>query len=117
MKSRLTIALLALTLAGPVLAQTPAGADLFADRCESCHYPAGGGPGPSLTGVVGRKAASVDGFDYSAALKASTLVWTSANLDQFLTDPAKMVPGTAMPIHVPDAADRAAIIAYLASGK
>ena len=55
------------------------------------------------------------GFAYSPALKASTLVWTTANLDQFLADPAKTVPGTAMPIKVPDAAQRAALISYLAT--
>ena len=93
------------------------GADLFGDRCSFCHLDGPGGQGPSLTGVVGRKAGSAADFGYSPALKAWGLVWTPENLDKFLTDPGAMVPGTAMPIHVPDAATRQAIIGYLATKK
>jgi len=100
-----------------VLAQTSGGADLFEDRCVGCHFASGGGQGPPLTGVVGRKAGSVAGFAYTPAMKASGLVWTAANLDRFLADPAKLVPGTSMPIQVPDAAQRAAILNYLATGR
>lgn len=92
-----------------------AGEDLYLDRCVFCHVPEGGGQGPSLIGVQGRKAASAPGFAYSAALKASGLTWTAVDLDRFLADPAVAVPGTAMPIKVPDARQRADIIAYLAA--
>jgi cytochrome c len=74
--------------------------------------------GPSLVGVYGRKAASLPGYDYSAALKASGLVWNAANLDAWLTDPSKLVPGTKMAftgIATPDL--RADVIAYLATLK
>ena len=94
-----------------------AGAALFEDRCAICHTAMGGGQGPSLVGVVGRKAASAKGFAYSAALKASVLSWTAANLDVFLTNPGKAVPGTAMPIRVSDATQRADLIAYFAEPK
>jgi cytochrome c len=104
-----------LALAPRAVAQGESGSDLFEDRCAGCHFPAGGGQGPNLSGIVGHKAGSVAGFTYTAALKDSGLVWTSANLDRFLTDPGKLVPGTAMPIHVPDAAQRQAIISYLAT--
>jgi cytochrome c len=92
-----------------------AGEDLYLDRCVFCHVPEGGGQGPSLTGVYGRKAASAPGFAYSAALRASGLTWTAPELDRFLANPAAAVPGTAMPISVPDARQRADIIAYLAA--
>jgi len=91
------------------------GADAFADRCSLCHLPEGGGEGPSLKGVVGRKAGSLPGFAYTPALAASGLTWTKAELDRFLTDPGKLVPGTAMGVRVEDAKIRAAIIDYLST--
>lgn len=121
MKLRMMAALAVSVLATKAMAQAsatpPSGADLFGDRCSFCHLDGPGGQGPSLTGVVGRKAGTVAGFDYSPALKASGLIWTPENLDKFISDPGAMVPGTAMPIHVPDAATRQAIIGYLATKK
>ncbi len=117
MKIACVVSLLALASAQRVAAQPQSGSDLFEDRCAGCHVPAGGGQGPSLTGVVGRKAGTATGFDYTAALKASGIVWSKASLDTFLADPGKMVPGTAMPVHIPDAGQRAAIIGYLANGR
>ena len=112
---------IAFATAVAALEQTPAhgdaaaGEDLFMDRCAMCHVAAGGGQGPSLTGVYGRKAGSVPGFAYSPALKASNLTWTSQTLDRFLSDPSSAVPGTGMPIKVPDSKIRADIIAYFAA--
>ncbi len=102
----------ALPAAGPA----PDGAALFRQRCASCHNMAPGARavlGPSLVGVVNRKAASTQ-FNYSPALKASNLTWTRANLDRFLTGPGRMVPGTRMVISVSDAQQRAALLNYLA---
>jgi cytochrome c2 len=92
-----------------------AGEDLFLDRCAMCHVAEGGGQGPSLKGVYGRKAASAPGFAYSAALKASGVTWTAPQLDRFLTNPGAAIPGTAMPITVPDPKQRADLIAYFAA--
>lgn len=66
--------------------------------CQSCHatQPGRNGIGPSLAGMVGRKAASVEGFSYSPALRAANLTWDRATLDQWLAGPMKMVPGTRM---------------------
>lgn len=103
---------------GPAAARSgdaAAGQDLFLDRCVTCHIPEGGGQGPSLKGVYGRPAASVEGFAYSAALKASGLTWTGPALDRFLTDPGAAVPGTAMPIRITDAGQRADLISYFKS--
>jgi len=72
--------------------------------------------GPSLAGVVGRKAGSTQ-FNYSAALKDSNLTWTKPNLDRFLTAPMRMVPGTRMAVTLPDAAQRRALIQYLETRK
>ena len=78
-----TLEALAQTTPGPSAGDAAAGQDLFLDRCAMCHIAEGGGQGPSLQGVYGRKAASAPGFAYSAALKASGLDWTPANLSSF----------------------------------
>ena len=95
------------------------GSRLSAPSAACCHQggpgDGEGGQGPNLNGVVGRKAGSFPGFPYTPALKSSGHVWTQANLDRFLTDPSKAVPGTAMPVSVPDTKTRQDLIAYLAT--
>jgi cytochrome c len=94
----------------------PNGETIFRQRCQNCHSADAhrAAPlGPNLAGVVGRKAAST-AFKYSPALQRSGITWTRANLDRFLTAPVRMVPGTRMVISLPDPAQRAAVIDYLA---
>jgi cytochrome c len=93
------------------------GADVFNDRCTDCHTLGATSQGPDLVGVVGRPAASLPGYPYTSALKASGLTWTPANLDLFLAGPRKLVPGTAMDATVPTADERRDLIAYLAAAK
>lgn len=88
---------------------------VFEDRCTACHVLGGVGQGPDLVGVVGRKAGSLPGFNYSAALKTSGLVWTQPELDRFLSGPTKLVPGTQMRSVISDPGERHDLIAYLAS--
>jgi len=93
------------------------GAALFAQRCMACHSAEPGQisyTGPNLAGVVGRPAASTQ-FRYSPALRNSGLTWTPEELDAFLASPLAKVPGTSMYISLPDAAQRQAVIAYLAT--
>lgn len=119
----LPFALLAgLSLTAPAAAQdVAAGATAFQGQCGVCHSadkPAKNKIGPSLLGVVGRKAGTVAGFNYSSAMKAYGQAWGAANLDAFLTAPSKAVPGTNMTfVGVKDAAKRANIIAYLKARK
>lgn len=86
-------------------------------QCRACHelQPTGAAlVGPHLGGLFGRKAASVAGFGYSAALSAQDFTWDRGRLGQWLTSPGKMVPGNAMAFAgVASEADRAALIAYL----
>ncbi|MFP5078018.1 c-type cytochrome [Rhizobium sp. YIM 134829] len=69
--------------------------------CSNCHVAVGDRTvfGPSLQGVVGRRAGSLPGFRYSEAMKAAGdqgLVWTEADLSAFLSNPKRKVPGTSM---------------------
>ena len=95
------------------------GSGIFQSQCAMCHgvTPGANGIGPSLAGVYGKPAASVAaGYEYSPALKGANLTWNDATLDNFLTAPQSAVPGTKMPYAgLPDAADRADVIAYLAT--
>ncbi len=86
------------------------------EECASCHSTATGqnGVGPSLHGVIGRKAGELPDFRYSPAMKRSGMSWTAKALDDFVADPQKLVPGNRMPFAgMSDAADRADLLAYL----
>jgi glucose/arabinose dehydrogenase len=102
-------------------AATASGQTYFERNCASCHTAdagMGSRAGPGLFNVVGRKAAGVPGFNYTDALSkagAAGKTWTREELDVFLRDPSKDVPGTAMPIGIADAKQRAAVIDYLAA--
>lgn len=89
------------------------GAALFAEHCAACHALNDNRIGPMLGGVVNRPAASVPGFEYSAALRQAGLRWTPEALNRWLSDPKQVVPGTKMPLSTPDATVRRDIIAYL----
>jgi cytochrome c len=94
----------------------PARGELRFVDCAACHAPQPGvaNVGPSLQGVFGRKAAALADFRYSPALKRSGITWTPETLDTFLADPQKAVPNNRMPYAgMPDAADRADLIAFL----
>lgn len=85
-------------------------------QCKTCHVKEAGQNrvGPSLAGIVGRAAGTVEGFNYSPANKNSGITWTPEKLFQYLEKPARVVPGTKMVFAgIPDAQKRADLIAYL----
>jgi cytochrome c len=95
-------------------APDPAHGEQVYARCLACHALASDRVGPRHCGLLGRRAGSVPGFNYSPAMKNSNLTWDEKTLDRFLAKPMKVVPGTAMTYDgVPDAKDRADLIAYL----
>ncbi|TWI28291.1 c-type cytochrome [Mesorhizobium tianshanense] len=104
-----------LLLPAAAFAQQVEGERLFRQRCGTCHSlePGQNRVGPHLSSVIGRTAGSVEGGRYSAALRESGIVWEGGILDAFLAAPRQAVPGTSMTVGVPNAAQRAAIIAYL----
>lgn len=88
------------------------GAKIYHD-CTICHSLDKNGIGPSHRNVFGRVAGSVPNYNYSAALKASNIVWNETTLDQWLANPQALVPGTKMIFSVSNAQDRADVIAFL----
>ena len=90
-----------------------AGEGLYA-RCAACHALAYDRVGPRHCGLLGRRAGSIEGFEYSAAMKKSGVVWNAKTLDGFIADPLKAVPGTTMTYAgVKDPKERADLLAYL----
>ncbi|CAM4234635.1 Cytochrome c, class I [Novosphingobium lubricantis] len=109
-------ALSGVALAAPAKGDPVLGKKVFM-RCVACHAvtaKSGFKMGPHLEGVIGRKSGSVATFKYSAAMKKANLKWDEATLDKWLTKPSAVVPGTSMAFAgVPNAEERAAVIAYL----
>ena len=121
----LTTTLAALAVALPLhtalaAGDAAAGAAIVKTKCGICHSVVAGQNrvGPSLFGVVGRKAGTEPGYNYSTANKTSGKTWDEATLDVYLTNPRGLVPGTKMAFAgLPEASDRANVIAYLATLK
>ena len=96
----------------------------FDKNCVGCHKPSPGPPtsaydgsfAPYLWNVVGRPKGSVSDFKYSRAMMDTGGTWSLEELNAFLSDPARVIPGTAMPfIGIQDDAERMDLIAYLAT--
>ena len=112
-------------LALSILAAMPAGSAAAADveagktafkKCALCHTIEAGKNkiGPSLFGIVGRKSATVENFNYSEAMKKFDHTWDEATLDTYLADPRGTVPETKMIFPgIKDKAERDDVIAYL----
>ncbi len=99
-----------------------AGADpqvAYNNACRTCHSMKEGDNrlGPSLHGVVGRKAGSLAGFQFSPSMQNSGIVWDEATLDKFIADPDQVVNGNGMKPYggIDDADQRKEIIAFLKS--
>ena len=90
------------------------GERLYRERCGACHSLEEHGAGPKHRGLIGRQAGTQPGFDYSAALAASKIVWSPQTLERWIADPNALVPGNKMIVRLAnDPAERAAIVAYL----
>jgi cytochrome c len=103
--------------AGSAWAQdAKAGQFVFKTQCAGCHSGTEGRNlvGPSLYGIIGRKAGQVPNFRYSPANKASNVIWDAATMDPYLASPQAVVPKTIMVYAgLKDAKKRADVIAYL----
>ncbi len=102
-------------------ADAAAGAALYRTKCAMCHDITPGKhirPGPTLFGLLGRKAGSVPDYNYTEANRNSSKTWDAATLNTYLADPRAVIPGTRMAMAgISDETDRADLIAYLATLK
>jgi cytochrome c len=104
MRSTFWIACIAASAAATTFAETrPAlaadanhGKELY-QACIACHSEKPDALGPSLKGVVGRKAAALEDFRYSAPMRRANLTWDDANLRAYIADPQATVKGNRMP--------------------
>ena len=90
----------------------------FNGHCRECHsfVKNDNRLGPSLYGVVGRKAGSVPNFAYSDAVKTSGITWDEQTLEKWIKKPNALIPNNNMGTlfsGLPDAKERAKIIAFL----
>ena len=89
------------------------GKELYESRCVACHSVDQNRVGPAHQGVYARRAGRAPGYEYSAALSKSKIIWTDQNLNAWLAGPDRLIKGQKMGFSVPDSQDRADLIAYL----
>lgn len=114
-------AVVALTATQAMAAGDPAKGESVFKKCAACHKVGEGaknGVGPQLNGIVGRQAASVEGYKYSKPAEEHASVtgtWEEAELMEYLVDPSKFLGGRSkMTFKLPKEDERADVIAYLA---
>lgn len=92
-------AVIALTFGGPASADSDVadGKKVF-NKCKACHSvePGKNKIGPSLAGVIGREAGTVEGYKYSKAMKEAGITWDEDTLDAYLADPRGYIPKNKM---------------------
>ena len=108
------------SLIGTASAELPApsGPDLFVRRCSVCHgstAPTLSSIGPSLAGIIGRKAGTQDSGVHSRAVIDSGIVWDRDSLRRFLAEPPRAIPGSLMSVGVTNPAELESLLDYLES--
>ncbi len=105
--------------AGAAMAQdAAAGEQIFVKKCKVCHQLGKNAVGPDLTGMIGRKSGSVEGFNYSDANKNSGITWDDKTFKEYITNPKAKIPGTKMVFAgLADEKERNDLTAYLATLK
>ncbi len=100
----------------PAVGDPIRGEAVFAKRCTGCHSMTKDHEGPRLAGIFGKPSASVEGFEYSAAMKKANVVWDEATLDRWLANPDSIAPGNDMDFRVPKPQERKDLIALFKQG-
>jgi cytochrome c len=102
--------------AGNKLSGDPTNGQKVFKQCQTCHFiePGKNFTGPTLYGIIGRKAGTVEKFNYSKANRESGKIWTEQVMFDYLENPRKAIPGTKMSfVGLKKPQDRADVIAYI----
>jgi cytochrome c len=91
------------------------GLAIYTAKCSACHSVDEHRVGPAHAGVLGRRAGQAKDYEYSQALLKSNVVWNKTTLNTWLTDPEKLIPGQRMGYRLSLPAERADVVAYLAT--
>jgi cytochrome c len=91
------------------------GLAIYTAKCSACHSVDENRVGPAHAGVLGRRAGKAKDYEYSEALAKSKVIWNRANLERWLTDPEKVIPGQRMGYRLSLPQERADVVAYLAT--
>jgi cytochrome c len=92
-------AFLAAAVAGQAQAQDVAAGERSWNKCRACHQigeTARNGVGPVLNGLFGRKAGTVEGYNYTEANKNSGITWDEETFAVYIRNPRARIPGTKM---------------------
>jgi cytochrome c len=104
---------------GSAIAQDAAAGEKVFNKCRACHQIGEGAKnlvGPQINGLIGRKAGSVEGYNYSEANKNSGFTWDEATFREYIKDPKAKMPGTKMAyMGLKQETEIDSIIAYLKS--
>jgi cytochrome c len=99
MRALIIAGVMVLTSTAASLAQDAAAGEKVFAVCKACHQvgeTAKNAVGPVLNGIIGRKAGTYTGYNYSDANKNSGLTWDEATFREYIKDPKAKVPGTKM---------------------
>jgi cytochrome c len=107
--------LAALPVAVPAAGNAASGKEVYQTRCLGCHGSGGSENtlGPSLVGIIGRKAGTGESGVHSRIMTESGIRWDETSLRIFLAAPTKTLPGTNMPLSIADPQKIDDLIAYL----
>jgi cytochrome c len=104
---------------GSAIAQDAAAGEKVFNKCRACHQIGEGAKnlvGPQMNGLIGRKAGSVEGYNYSEANKNSGFTWDEATFREYIKDPKAKMPGTKMVYNgLKQDSEIDSIVAYLKS--
>jgi cytochrome c len=104
----------AVLMGSPAIAADANHGKVLYQACMACHSEKPDAIGPSLKGVVGRKAAALEDFRYSAPMRRANLTWDDANLRAYIADPQGTVKGNRMPFGgLREPGDVDDVVAYL----
>lgn len=119
LRTSLPLGILAALLLAPIAqagGDPEKGAQVFR-KCQACHRVGPGATalvGPPLNGIIGRKAASIEGYSYSPAMRQSAVIWDAGTLSQYLKAPKDFIPNVYMNFPgLKKDEDIANVIAYL----